>query len=364
METTQTKTVFDSLETSNLQLANRIVMAPMTRSRAVGNVPNALMQQYYQQRAGAGLIITEGTAPSADGLGYARTPGIFTPQQIEGWRKITDAVHGQGGKIFIQLMHVGRIAHQANMLPGATIYAPSAIAANGNMWTDSLGMQPLPQPNEMTTVNIKAVISDFVAAASHAIDAGFDGVELHGANGYLLEQFLNPHSNVREDEYGGSIDNRIRFIVELTSAVANAVGKEKVGLRISPYSTFNDMPLYNEISETYSRLARQINELDILYLHLVDYAARASEEGLNLIRSIRNNFANLLILNGGYNLQRAHYALSEEGADLVSFGSPFISNPDLPRRLKEGIPLSQADSSTFYTADANGYVDYPLAQEN
>lgn len=358
MNATNTRTIFDKVRLNGFELNNAIVMAPMTRSRAIGTLPNKLMAKYYEQRATAGLIVTEGTAPSKDGLGYARTPGIYSPEQIEGWREVTEGVHRSGGKIFLQLMHVGRISHRANVPDGGRILAPSAVTAGGTMWTDAKGPQPMDTPEEMTREDIARTISDFVVAARNAVAAGFDGVELHGANGYLLEQFLNPLVNLRSDEYGGSVENRVRFVAELTKAVADAIGREKVGVRISPYNTYNDMPLYDTVSETYLLATRELSKLGIVYLHLVDYAARKTTEGLELIRSIRNQFDNVLILNGGYSKERAELALRQDGADLISFGSPFISNPDLPHRFRYDLPLTPADGSTFYTADEKGYVDY------
>lgn len=226
-----------------LELKNRIVMAPMTRSRAENkNTPNALMAAYYEQRAGAGLIITEGTAPSPNGLGYARIPGAYRDSQVEGWRLVTDAVHRKDTKIFLQLMHTGRVSHRLNMPGGAEIVAPSAVASKGNMWTDQEGMQPLPMPKAMSSEEVQKAIQEHVQASENAIKAGFDGVEIHGANGYLLEQFLNPGVNQRTDEYGGNVNNRTRFVLETVTAVAEAIGKEKVGIRLSPYGTFGDMP--------------------------------------------------------------------------------------------------------------------------
>lgn len=364
MNQTSSPGLFSPVTKYGIEFSNAIVMAPMTRSRALGSVPNDLMATYYQQRAGAGLIITEGNSPSPNGIGYARTPGIYADEQIEGWKKVTNAVHAKGGKIFSQLMHVGRVSHSANMPAGAKILAPSAIQAAGDMWTDSLGLQLKEKPQAMTSADIKAAIAEFARAAIHAVEAGFDGVELHGANGYLLEQFLNPHTNQRTDTYGGSVENRSRFALEVTEAVANAIGKEKVGMRLSPYNVFNDMGLYPEIAETYAYLAEKLSKLDILYLHVIDYAARASDEGLALLKSIRNTFPNLLILNGGYTRERAEQVLHNGEADMVSFGTPFIANPDLHYRLKHGIALQESDSNTFYTADSKGYTDYAFAQVN
>jgi N-ethylmaleimide reductase len=359
METKNAKSIFDPYHLNGFQLNNSMVMAPMTRSRAIGSMPNPLMSEYYRQRSSAGLIITEGTSPSRDGLGYARTPGIFSQEQITAWKDVTDAVHSGGGRIFIQLMHVGRIANSLNMPSGARILAPSAIAPDGTIWTDSQGMQPKGTPQEMTPKDIRNTINDFAKAAENAITAGFDGVELHGANGYLLEQFLSPHANKRNDEFGGSLENRARFVLDVAKAVAGAIGKEKTGMRISPYSTFNDMPLYNEIFETYSYLSKELSALGLVYLHVVDYAARTTTEGLELLKEVRKNFGQTLILNGGYTKAKADHAIAHEGADLVSFGSSFLANPDLPYRLKHDLELNVPDGNTFYTPDATGYTDYP-----
>ncbi|HYG40006.1 MAG TPA: alkene reductase [Cytophagales bacterium] len=312
MKTQTQPSLFEQKSLKGLKLQNSIVMAPMTRSRAIGSIPTDLMISYYAQRASAGLIITEGTSPSANGLGYARTPGIFSEKQIEGWAKISTAVHEKGGKIFMQLMHVGRIGHTENQFPDSKILAPSPIVADGDIWTDKLGMQPHPTPLLMTWEDIDTTIQDFTQAAKNAVEAGFDGIELHGANGYLIEQFLNPHSNQRTDHLGGSVINRSRFLIELTRSVIRAIGKEKVGVRISPYSTFNDMPHYPEIFETYDHLSKTLNKLDIAYLHIVEGAALKQAEGEFLLDQIRNNFSNTIIINGDYNKERAEEALELE----------------------------------------------------
>jgi N-ethylmaleimide reductase len=356
----QTKlNLFEPLISSGLELKNRIVMAPMTRSRAIGAEPNELMAKYYSQRASAGLIISEGTAPSPNGLGYARIPGIFTDEQTEGWKKVTAAVHRNGGKIFIQLMHTGRIAHPSNMPENAEILAPSSIRAAGNMWTDVLGMQAHPEPKSMSTTDIQNVVKEFSMAAKNAIQAGFDGVEIHGANGYLLEQFLNPHINKRTDEYGGSISHRNRFVLEVVDSIIHAIGKEKVGIRLSPYSKFNDMPAYDETSHTYETLAKELNKRDILYLHIIASSARENGEGKRLLKSMRDHFDNLWMVNGGYTRQKAEDTLETGRADLISFGSPFISNPDFPERIKREILLTPPDPATFYSSGDKGYTDYP-----
>lgn len=353
-----TEILFQEYLLKKYTLPNRMVMAPMTRCRALNNIPNELMAMYYTQRASAGLIITEGTSPSPDGLGYARIPGIFSNEQTVGWEKITNAVHQKGGKIFIQLMHSGRIAHSANLPKEGLLFAPSAISANADMWTDTQGMQKTETPKEMSLKKIETVIGEFAQAAKNAITAGFDGVELHAANGYLPEQFLNPNSNTRTDEYGGTVQNRVRFILEVSKAIIDAVGAEKVGVRISPYSTFNTMPHYSAIADTYNYLAEELNKLNIVYLHVIDYACRAKEEGRQLLTSIRKNYMGTLILNGGYTKEKAIAALENEEADLISFGSLFISNPDLPARFKQDLELTKPDASTFYTADEKGYTDY------
>lgn len=350
----ETAILFDSYK----GLKNRIVMAPMTRSRAIGNIPNQLMATYYGQRASAGLIITEGVSPSPDGLGYARIPGIFSIEQVEGWKAVTKAVHENGGRIFAQLMHAGRIGHSANIPEGGALVGPSAISANTNMWTDTQGMQITETPREMDAQDIRQAIDDFARAAKMAVEAGFDGVELHAANGYLLEQFLNPHANNRTDQYGGSVANRARFVIEVAQAVVNAIGAEKAGIRLSPYGTFNTMPLYDEVRETYAYLSRELDKLNLFYLHTIDYAARASEEGKLLLQDIRRNFKNTLILNGGYTRERALNAIANGEADLISFGAPFIANPNLPAKLKNNETLVAADQATFYTADEKGYTDY------
>jgi len=351
--------LFQPAVVGNIQLSNRIVMAPMTRSRAIGNTPGEIHVQYYTQRAGAGLIITEGTAPSANGIGYARTPGIFSPGQVAAWKKVTDSVHQQGGKIFVQLMHVGRIAHPYNMISGTSIHAPSVVTPDVQMWTDQAGLQPIPAPKAMTAEELKQTIHDYVIAADLAMEAGFDGIEIHAANGYLPEQFLNAKTNIRTDRYGGSLENRNSFALELVAKISTKIGRDRTAIRISPFSTYNDMPTYDEITAQYEHLALKLNELSPAYIHLVEYAARSHEKGLNLLRSIRKLFRGRLIANGGYTREMAMEKLAKDEADLISFGSPFISNPDLPCRLKNQLPLAEANTELFYTAGEEGYVDYP-----
>ena len=353
--------LFEPTKLGNLELKNKIVMSPMTRSRAIDNVPNDLMAEYYGQRASAGLIITEGTSPSPNGLGYSRIPGCFSKEQVEGWKKTTTAVHKAGGKIFLQLMHTGRISHSLNLPEGAQIIAPSAVKPAGQIWTDAEQMQDFPIPKQMDDHDLLLTLTEFVASSSHAIEAGFDGVELHAANGYLLEQFLSPVSNIRTDKYGGSIENRCRFVLDVAAAVVEAIGKEKTGIRLSPYGVANDMPHYPEIDETYTYLAEELNKLGLVYLHLVDHSAMGAPEVPSEIKGIiRTRFKNTLILSGGYDKERAETDIESGRADLIAFGRPFINNPDLVARLKNDWPLSETlTMDLFYTPGEKGYTDYP-----
>ncbi|MEO6903521.1 MAG: alkene reductase [Bacteroidia bacterium] len=354
--------LFLPITVGTIFLKNRIVMSPLTRCRAINNIPNELMAAYYTQRSGAGLIITEGTAPSPNGLGYARIPGIFNEQQVEGWKKITSSVHKNGGKIVVQLMHTGRISNLLNMQKDAVILAPSAIKAIGQMFTDSKLMQDFAVPKEMTDEDIINTKAKFVTAAKNAIDAGFDGVELHGANGYLLEQFLSPITNIRKDNYGSSIENRCRFVVEAVSAVSQAIGKGKTGIRLSPFGVANDMTPYPEIEATYKYLAEQLNNIGIAYVHLVDHSAMgAPRVPADVKKMIRSTFKNTIILSGGYNKESAERDIENGLGDLIAFGRPFINNPDLVERLKKNWPLSSdLKTDLFYTADEKGYTDYPI----
>ena len=354
--------LFSPAKLGNLKLKNHIVMAPMTRSRALGNVPNELMAEYYGQRTGAGLIITEGTAPSPNGLGYSRIPGCFSKEQVEGWQKTTDEVHKDEGKIFLQLMHTGRISHSLNLPEGAQIIAPSPLKAIGQMWTDSKKMQDFPIPKAMDDNDLLLTLTEYAASAKHAMDAGFDGVELHGANGYLLEEFISPVSNIRTDKYGGSIENRCRFILEVVAAVAQTIGKEKTGIRLSPYGVAGGMAYYPEIDETYTYLAKELNKLGIVYIHLVDHSSMGATPVPNeLVNTIRSCFKNTLILSGGFDKESAELELESERADLIAFGRPFINNPDLVDRWKNDLALSNdLKMGEFYTDDEIGYTDYPI----
>ncbi|MFP2959724.1 alkene reductase [Myxococcus sp. 1LA] len=346
--------LFSSYRLGNIALSNRVVMAPMTRSRAVGGVPNDLMREYYTQRATAGLIITEGIAPSPNALGYARIPGLFSAEQVDGWRDVTRSVHAAGGRMVAQLMHVGRIAHPHNLPAGARIVAPSAVRAEGQIYTDAQGLQPYPVPEALSDADLRATREEFVQAARNAMDAGFDAIELHGANGYLLEQFLHPHANRRTDAYGGSAEKRARFVAEVAQASAEAIGAEHVGIRLSPYNTFNDLPVHDAVAEQYATLAQSLKGL--LYVHLVlnpheGFAATA--------RAVREGFGGPLIINGGFTRESAQAAVDAGQADLVSFGRPFIANPDLVTRMQKGAELAAPRFQSFYTPGPQGYVDYP-----
>lgn len=355
--------LFAPTKLGSLPLRNRIVMAPMTRSRAVdANTPNDLMAEYYGQRAGAGLIITEGTAPSPNGTGYARIPGIWSQAQVAGWRKTTDAVHAKGGRIFVQLMHTGRVGHPLNLPAGAELLAPSAIAAEGEMYTDAKGLQPHPVPREMTDAEVRAAAQEFVHASRNAIAAGFDGVEVHGAKGYLIEQFLSPQTNQRSDAWGGSVEKRQRFAVEVAKAVAAAIGGEKVGIRLSPYGANAGMKPYPEIDETYTTLVPRLASTGIQYVHLVDHSAMgAPPVPEELKRALRRAWPRTFILAGGFDRATAEAALTEGHADLIAFGRQFLANPDLVTRLERGLPLNAPDFATFYTPGPKGYTDYPTA---
>ncbi len=356
--------LFKPYRLKNIELSNRVVMSPMTRCRAIGNTPNALMARYYSQRAGAGLIVTEGTSPSPNGLGYARIPGIYSEDQLKGWSKVTSAVHATNGRIFVQLMHTGRIGSSENLPDGAVLMAPSAVLAAGQIWTDSKGMVDHDVPKEMTAEELQSTMKEYVDAAVNAIEAGFDGVELHGANGYLLEQFLSPHSNQRSDEYGGSVENRCRFVLETAKATVEAIGPERVGIRLSPYGVASDMKPYPEIDEEYTYLASELDKLGIAYVHLVDHSPMGAPEVPQSIKdAVRKAFSGTLILAGGYDAERAASDIEANRGDLVAFGRPFIVNPDLVDRMKNGFPLeTQIDPGVFYTATEKGYTDYPVSK--
>lgn len=342
-----------------LSLRNRIAMGPMTRSRALGNVPTPVMREYYRQRNGAGLVITEGTSPSAEGLGYARIPGFFTQEQAQAWAGIAEAVHAGGAKLVVQLMHSGRIGHGANLpAPATSLVAPSAIRAAGQIWTDAAGMQAHDAPRAMDAEDLVRVRGDFVRAARLAVDAGLDGVELHAANGYLLAQFLNPRSNQREDRYGGTAANRQRFLLEVVDAVAAEIGAERVGVRLSPFNAFNDLAAdYPAEHDETLALASALAARGIGYLHLISAGVPEAT-----VRGVRAAFPGTLLLAGDFDRQRADAALAEGRADVIAFARGFIANPDLPERMRLDLPLASFDAATLYSAGAEGYSDYPVAE--
>ena len=346
-----------------LSLKNRVVMAPMTRNRAsADHVPTPLMADYYGQRAGAGLIITEGTSPSPNGLGYARIPGLFNDEHVKAWRPVTEAVHQHGAKIFVQLMHTGRVGHTANLPAGTEVLGPTSATLPGQMYTDTQGMQAHTAPRAMAEADIEQAVAEHVASARLAIEAGFDGVELHGANGYLLEQFLNANVNTRDDRWGGSAGHRNRLVLEVTRRVAEAIGAHRVGIRLSPFGAFNDTGAYDGVEAQYADLARALAELKIGYLHLVDHSSMgAPEVPATLKAQLRQAFGGTFIISGGFARDTAEQALAEGRGDLVAFARPWLANPDLVERLRRDLPLNPPDFSTFYTPGPKGYTDYPVA---
>ncbi|MDY0022110.1 alkene reductase [Arenimonas caeni] len=347
---------------AGLSLQNHVVMAPMTRSRAPGNLPGELMATYYGQRAGAGLLITEGTSPSPNGLGYARIPGLFNAEQAQGWAAVAKAVHARGGRVSIQLMHAGRIGHPANLPEGAELLAPSAIAAAGQVWTDAQGMQDHPVPREMSADDLARTRDEYVHSAKLAREAGIDLVELHAANGYLLAQFLNPKSNQRTDAYGGSGENRRRFLLELVDATVAAIGAGRVGVRISPFNAFNDLAAnYEGEAEETLALVDELSRRGIAYLSLI---ATPGAVPVEFVDQVRKRFSGTLILAGDYDARRAEADLQAGRADLIAFGRPFIANPDLPARLAKGAPLAEMQADKLYSPGPEGYTDYPTLHES
>jgi N-ethylmaleimide reductase len=352
--------LFSPFRLGPLELPNRVVMAPMTRNRAgPGNVPTDLNATYYAQRAGAGLIVSEATQVSPQGVGYPGTPGIHSAAQAAGWKLVTDAVHGAGGRIFLQLWHVGRISHPSLQPGGALPVAPSAIAPTGQAWTTN-GMEAFVTPRALETSEIPGIVEDFRRGAAYARDAGFDGVELHGANGYLIDQFLRDSTNKRTDRYGGSASNRARFLIEVTQALIGEWGGERVGVRLSPTNPYNDI-VDSHPSATFSTAARELNRLGISYLHIVepgpgDPVAAGEMPDIGFVRKI---WRGPLIANKGYDLERANAVLREGSADLVSFAALYLANPDLDERFRRGGPFNPPDRKTFYGGAAKGYTDYP-----
>ncbi len=353
--------LLEKTQLGTLELKNKVVMCPMTRSRAIGSIPNDLMKEYYTQRSGAGLIITEGIAPSPNALGYARIPGLYSKEQIDGWKNITRAVHDKGTKIFAQIMHTGRVGHPDNMPDDAELLAPSALPMAGTMWTDTGGAQAYPIAKEMTSNDIQNAIEEIVQASKNAIIAGFDGIEVLAATGFLPDTFLNPKTNLRTDEYGGSLENRMRFTIEVMQKIADAIGKDKTGIRISPYGVFNDMPLYEGTEEAFTYLAKELSKIGITYVHMVDHESVGAPHVPGAVKElVKNNFEGTYIASGGFDAQSAEAEISDGIGDLVAFGKPFIANPDLVERIRLGRPFAKSDAATHYGATEKGYTDYPI----
>ncbi len=344
--------LFSPLRLGSIEMANRVVMAPMTRSRSDddGN-PTDVMVDYYRQRASAGLIIAEGTYPSENGKGYCRTPGIVNQQHIDAWARVTEAVHADGGNIVLQVMHCGRCSHDENKSANAETVAPSAIGAEGEVFTEA-GMKPFSPPRALRRDEIPEVIEEYRLATVNAYAAGFDGVELHGTSGYLPAQFLSPGSNQRDDDYGGSLDNRIRFVDEVLRVMAGVDGADKVGMRICPGFLFNDVKDPNP-AETFEHLLKVIRPLQLGYLHVM----RASP--IDVFALARDHFGGEFIVNGGFDAGSGNHAITDKGASAVAYATSYIANPDLVRRFQDDLPLAEVDQHSLYTPGAVGYSDYP-----
>jgi len=361
------QTLFDEIRVGDLVMKNRFVMAPLTRmrSRQPGNVPWALNVEYYRQRAGAGLIVTEATQVCPQGQGYPATPGIHTPEQVDGWRQVTRAVHAAGGLIVLQLWHVGRISHRSLQPAGVLPVAPSAIKPAGGTYSSEWDEVAFETPRALELAEIPGVVEQYRQGAARARAAGFDGVEIHGANGYLIDQFLQDGTNRRTDAYGGSIENRTRFLLEVVDGVSAVWGAGRVGVRLSPFGTYNDMKDSNPAG-LFSHAIRQLDQRGLAYLHLIEpRSAKASEtdecvSGMpDAASRFRGFFRNTLISAGGHTPESAARAIGDAHADAVAFGRLFIANPDLPERVRLGAPLNPYDRSTFYGGNARGYTDYP-----
>ena len=359
--------LFDRLDLGTLTLPHRVAMAPLTRNRAAeGNVPTEMNAKYYRQRASAALLISEATQVAPKGQGYPRTPGIHSDAQVDGWKKVTEAVHDAGGRIFLQLWHVGRISHSLYH-DGEKPVAPSAIAPEGQVLTPDLEMVPFETPRRLETSEVSKVVEQYRRGAANARRAGFDGVEIHGANGYLIDQFLRSGTNKRTDRYGGSLDNRLRFLREVMAAVTGKWNAERVGVRLSPLSPFNDMA-DDTPAETFRRAAATADDHDLAYVHLVEPAEPkppvvGRDDAAAVFRGIREAFDGALVANGNYDTETATDAIEQGYADLVAFGRAFLANPDLPRRLQEGLPINVPDEDTFYNGNEHGYTDYPTWDE-
>ncbi len=350
--------LFDAVSLGDLKLANRIVMAPLTRGRAGDSrTPNALMAEYYSQRASAGLIISEGVAISERAYGWGGSPGIYTKAHVEGWKKVTDAVHRKNGRIFLQLWHTGRVSHP-HFQNGVTPIAPSAVAANGDAYTP-LGKEPYVTPRAMTQQDIDATIEEYVRATELSKEAGFDGVEIHAANGYLIDQFIRDGSNQRKDAYGGSISNRLRFLLEVTEAVVGAWSPDRVGVRLSPTNAFNSMSDSNP-DATFTSAAAALNKYGLAYLHVLDEDSDDRGPDRTALK-MRKTYAGTYMLNQNYDFRSGTDAIKAGHADLISYGRHYISNPDLVERFRRGIPLSALDPATLYRGGVKGYTDYSAA---
>jgi N-ethylmaleimide reductase len=340
-----------------LALANRIIMAPLTRNRAgEGNVPQDMNVEYYRQRAGAGLIISEGSQISVQGVGYPRTPGIHSEAQVEGWKRVTDAVHDEGGRIFIQLWHTGRISHSSLQAGHVLPVAPSALKAAGQAVTYE-GMQDFETPHALTLDELPGIVADYASAAQNAKDAGFDGVEIHAANGYLLDLFLRDGSNRRTDGYGGSIANRMRLLIEVVEKLIVVWGAHRVGVRVSPENSFNDIK-DSQPQQTFNAIAKKLSDYPLAYLHVLEGDMMTGEQHVDYV-ALRNCFAGFYMANNGYDLERGNSAIEQDHADMVAYGKLFIANPDLPERFAKNLPLNMPDQATFYGGDEKGYTDYP-----
>ncbi len=352
--------LFSPLAVGRMTLPNRVVMAPLTRNRSTPEgVPRALNVEYYRQRAGAGLILTEATCVSPTAVGYPLTPGIWNEAQVAGWRAVTDAVHGAGGRIHCQLWHVGRVSHPDLQPGGIAPVAPSAIAPAGEAFTMA-GPKPFVTPRALALEELPGIVADYRAAAANALAAGFDGVEVHAANGYLLDQFLRDGSNRRDDAYGGAIDRRARLLMEVMAAVVDACGADRVGVRLSPVQPFNDMR-DSDPRATFSRVVDLLGDFPLAYLHVTEVGRDAPGAAGPFFDplELRARWRGVYMTNGGYDQARANAVLAAGRADLVAFGVPFLANPDLPERYRRGAPLNAPDPATFYGGDAHGYTDYP-----
>jgi N-ethylmaleimide reductase len=358
-----TELLFTPFRLGRIELRNRAVMSPMTRSRSPANVPGELVATYYAQRAAdAGLIVTEGTSPSPNGLGYPRIPGLFNGEHVRGWRLVTEAVHARGGRIFVQLMHTGRVTHVKNLPPGGRVLAPTAMELPGQkMWVDSLsGEAPLTPAVEMTEADIEHAIEEYVTSAKLAIEAGFDGVELHGANGYLIEQFLNATSNHRTDAWGGSIERRARFGFEVARRTAAAIGGDRLGIRMSPYGTNGGIKPDPEVETSYPFFAGRMREAGLVYVHVADHSSMGAPPVSDEVKAaIRARFGGTIILAGGFDVAKGEKALQAKKGDLIAFGRFYLANPDYLARARAGRPLTPPDFATFYTPGPKGYTDYP-----